>query len=163
MASSFVLRLPKPIPVSSQRVGWTYDKESQKSGHTTDKLVVLPGPGAIKLAVRKGRDADTRLFGVPTAPQYSDIAENGKLAGHAVAYYTVEERFRERQLHAALEEERPGDESAYIVRLAPRQRGFSRHGADDDDARLRQLRVGVPAPSPAARAAPLAPALLRRP
>ena len=122
MASSFILQLPRAVPVTARRSGWTYDKEALNTPNgMTDKVLVMPGPGALKIALRPGGDVDTRLVGVLTAPRYEENCdaqgrplplkqqENGKLAGHAVAYYSVEERFRERQLHAALEEERPGE------------------------------------------------------
>jgi hypothetical protein len=152
MASSYLLQLPRAVPVTARRSGWTYDKEalSTPSG-TTDKVVVLPGPGALKIALRPGGDVDTRLVGVLTAPRYEENCdaqgrplplkkqENGKLAGHAVAYYSVEERFSERQLHAALEEERPGEATTLPQILAK------------ISARLQSVRI-IPAANPDTRA-----------
>lgn len=75
MASSSILQLPKAIP-KSVLSRWTYDKEQlAKPGGMTDKLRVLPGPGALKIAMGDVESQQMQLVGIPVAPRYYEKFE----------------------------------------------------------------------------------------
>ena len=95
------------MPVVPLRQGLTYGRSVTGTTLHTDVLHVYPGN--LKL-VEAGAARQHFLVGVPIAPRYSEERDerskplNGRLAGHAVPYYTVE-RVNGRDLTEAFEAE----------------------------------------------------------